>query len=140
LEPEFLQTETRRLLMHVASIEEEWNRELLLEVSDHLLDQNVGDVVIGGRTADDVFHLDMTLPDMLANGRLVAIEILDTRHMSSNTRQALGRNQLRQRVLQSYGYHVITLSAIAWASQDSAALLTRLLAGCERRSSETSGR
>jgi hypothetical protein len=134
--PSLIHTDSRRCLMLAARYEDQWNRALLHDVEAHLLQKPVGRVVTCDRTHDGMFHVDVLLPDMRVSGRAVAIEVLDMQHLSANTRQGLGRHLLRQRLLKSYGYHVVTLSASAWEAQEPADLLDTLLADAELRRGE----
>lgn len=132
--PGFLRSnkEAGRILDEVARLEDGWNQDLLLELSAFFEERGWGRAIMNARTPDALFHIDLLLRDARFRGRAVAVEVIDTRHVSSNTRQALGRHLLRRRVLQGYGYHVITFPAAAWNTRDRTELLAELLIDCER--------
>eukprot|EP00892_Ulva_mutabilis_P007908 jgi/Ulvmu1/548/UM001_0556.1 len=131
--PEFVVSGKREALAASINIERSWNRALLANIKAVLEERGHGPARFGATVTDGVVHIDLLLEALAWGNKPVALELLDAQHVACNTGQPLGRWLLRRRLLETFGFHVVTVAEDAWlAAPAPADLLATLLADCRR--------
>jgi hypothetical protein len=133
--PEFVTSRRSDVLADTKVLEVSYKANLLRVIESEFEALGLGSFLLGTSTLDQLVHIDVQLPGVSLAGNPVAIELLDSYRTAVNTGQPLGRWLVRRRILEAYGFHVVTLSLEAFlASKDRRAMMASLLQGCSRNS------
>ena len=131
--PEFVVDGKREALAASIHIERSWNRALLANIKAQVEELGYGPASVGATVRDGVMHIDLLLEALTCGDQPVVVELLDAHHVACNTGQPLGRWLLRRRLLETFGFHVVTVAEDAWlATSAPADLLASLLRDCRK--------
>lgn len=131
--PAFVTDSKMEVLAASINIERSWNRSLLSSIKANLEEAGYGPARTGATVSGGVVHIDLLLEALMWEDKPVAVELLDGYHVASNTGQPLGRWLLRRRLLESFGFHVVTVAEDAWlATSSPTELLASLLQDCRK--------
>ena len=131
--PSFVTDSKEEVVAAAINIERSWNRSLLASVQAKLDEAGYGPARSGATVSEGVLHIDLLLEALLWEGKPVALELLDACQVASNTGQPLGRWLLRRRLLEAFGFHIVTIAEDAWlATSSPTELLHSLLRDCRK--------
>lgn len=131
--PAFVTDSKMEVLTASINLERSWNRSLLSSIKANLEQAGYGPARTGATVSGGVVHIDLLLEALMMQDKPVVVELLDGYHVASNTGQPLGRWLLRRRLLESFGFHVVTVAEDVWlAAPSPTELLASMLNGCRR--------
>lgn len=131
--PGFVTDSKEEVVAAAINIERSWNRSLLANIQAKLEQAGYGPARSGATVSDGVVHIDLLLEALVWEDKPVALELLDARHVACNTGQPLGRWLLRRRLLETFGFHIVTVAEDAWlATSSPTELLHGLLRDCRK--------
>lgn len=109
------------------------NQASVASISTHLEAMQAGPVHVNTVAPGSSVYVDILLPELTFEGKLVAITILGVHDTATNTGHPLGHWLLRCRLIESCGLHVINIVDEAWVSSATPdGMLSDLLQDCTR--------
>jgi hypothetical protein len=108
----------------------------LASISKHLEALQLGPVHVNTAAPGSSVFVDILLPNVVCEGKPVAIAISGVHDTATNTGRPLGHWLLRCNLIQTCGLHLLSISDDAWEScpnpHATQLMLRSLLQGCKR--------